>query len=114
MSVELQKIVGTLVRRSRESRGLSQAELANVSARSVQLIGRIERGETAPSFDTLERLAAALGTVPATFFGPVVHGETSDHSAVLERLVARLANLSSDDLRWFEGVTVEVLKRRKT
>ena len=93
---------------------MSQAELANLSARSTQLVGRIERGETAPSFETLERLAAALGTVPASFFGPVVQGGTSEHSAVLERLVARLVSLSAEDLRWIDGVTVEVLKRRKT
>lgn len=65
----LQAIVGDHVRRLRTARGLTQSALAEAIGRSTDLVSRIERGESAPSFDTLEQLCAVLEVSAATLFG---------------------------------------------
>jgi transcriptional regulator with XRE-family HTH domain len=52
---------GQLIRRARQSRGLSQQRLALRAATDQAAISRIERGEISPSVETVERLLAAMG-----------------------------------------------------
>jgi len=52
----------------RKRQGLTQEGLAEAADVSVDFISLIERGQRAPSFDTLERLADALGTTVADLF----------------------------------------------
>lgn len=65
----LETQVGALIRHHRERAGLTQVQLAEIVERQVGTISRIERGETAPSFKTLERLAAAFSVEVRDFFG---------------------------------------------
>jgi transcriptional regulator with XRE-family HTH domain len=51
---------GRRLRQLRRERDLTQEQLAEVAEVSVDLVSNIERGVNAPSFETLERLAAAL------------------------------------------------------
>ena len=48
----------------RTKRGLTQEEVANKAGVSVSYISMLERGSRCPPLDTLETLAAALGTTP--------------------------------------------------
>ncbi|MGE5282540.1 MAG: helix-turn-helix domain-containing protein [Chloroflexota bacterium] len=50
-----------LIRGARERHGLSQRRLALRAGTDQAAISRIERGETAPSIETVERLLAAMG-----------------------------------------------------
>lgn len=52
--------IGEQVRRIREARGLSQAELARRMATSQSAIARLEAGGVDPKVGTLERLTRAL------------------------------------------------------
>jgi transcriptional regulator with XRE-family HTH domain/tetratricopeptide (TPR) repeat protein len=52
---------GTLLRKLRLNRGLTQEELAHSAGLSVRAFGDIERGRTVPHRDTVERLCTALG-----------------------------------------------------
>ena len=52
--------LGEQVRRLRESRGLSQADLAKRMATSQSAIARLEAGGVDPKIGTLERLSRAL------------------------------------------------------
>ena len=52
---------GELIRRSRKRHGLSQRRLALRAGTDQAAISRIERGETSPTIETLERLLAAMG-----------------------------------------------------
>lgn len=54
-------LVGHLVRGTRQRHGLTQAQLALRAGTSQNAVSRIERGEVSPSFDTAERLLAAMG-----------------------------------------------------
>lgn len=53
--------LGPLVCKLRRSAGLSQRELARRAATSQPAVARYERGAATPSWETLERLAAACG-----------------------------------------------------
>ena len=52
----------------RESRHLSQAELAEKISLSPESISNIERGVHAPKFETIERLAEALAIPVKSLF----------------------------------------------
>jgi transcriptional regulator with XRE-family HTH domain len=52
---------GAIVRRMRLSAGLSQRALARRAGTSQPAVARYEGGTTAPSWRTLQRLAAACG-----------------------------------------------------
>jgi transcriptional regulator with XRE-family HTH domain len=49
------------VRRAREDRGLTQAELAARIGSTQPALARLEAGGVTPSLDTLHRIAEALG-----------------------------------------------------
>jgi len=53
--------IGELIRGARERHGLSQRRLAVRAGTDQAAISRIERDETAPSVETVERLLAAMG-----------------------------------------------------
>jgi len=52
---------GMEVRRLRESSGLSQAQLAELSGVSRRWVGRLERGHVGAELDNIMRLTRALG-----------------------------------------------------
>lgn len=88
---KLEKLLGANLRRLRRAEGLTQAQLATAIGRSIDLVSRMERGEAAPSFETLSMLCRALKIPPAVLFG----GEATRHSseparAELERLTSTM------------------------
>ena len=52
--------LGKMIRAHRRARGLTQAELAEKSGRSIDAISQIERGLNVPSVETLVAVAEAL------------------------------------------------------
>lgn len=77
----LARQVGLSIRMLRKRRGLTQAALAELIDRSDVALGAIERGVSAPSFETLERLSAALKVPPCALF----HGACDSSSGTLKR-----------------------------
>ncbi len=53
--------LGQALRKEREKRGISQEDLAELAEVHRNYIGRVERAEINLSFDTLHRIACALG-----------------------------------------------------
>lgn len=60
-SSEAARVVGERIRGERQKIGVSQMDLADLAGLNVAHFGRIERGETNPSLETLVRIAAVLG-----------------------------------------------------
>ncbi len=54
----------TRLRELREARFLTQLQLAETAQVSPATIVRIEQGQVAPNFQTIKKLAAALGIAP--------------------------------------------------
>lgn len=62
MPLSLATRLGRTIREQREATGISQERFAANIGRHRTFMGSLERGETNPSLDTLERVAKALGT----------------------------------------------------
>ncbi len=56
--------IGSNLRRLRESRLLTQAELGKAAGVHRDQVSRIERDEVEPRFSTIRKLATALGVEP--------------------------------------------------
>jgi transcriptional regulator with XRE-family HTH domain len=57
---DITRLVGRNIRAARRARGLSQWQLAERSGLSADFIGKIERGLTSPSIQSLHHIAEAL------------------------------------------------------
>ena len=60
-SSTLSNKIGLKIMLERQKRKLSQEELAELANLSRITIGKLERGVTSPTIDTLERVAAVFG-----------------------------------------------------
>ena len=83
-----------LLRQARTRAGLSQRALARKAGTAQSVIARIERGQTSPTWETLERLLAAAGasSAPASgLFADVAHML----SLTPEQRLAGVRNLSA-------------------
>ena len=58
---DLRKRFGERVRKLRRDADLTQEQLAAAAGVSVDFLSLVERGINAPSFENLEKIAAALG-----------------------------------------------------
>ena len=81
--------LGERVRQLRLAAGLTQTELAGERF-SKEYVSQIERGKTRPTAETLEWLAARLGTDP----GFLTHGVSSDQRGRVEAMLARAEALA--------------------
>lgn len=65
---KLNRAFGVRLRELRESKGLTQQDLAGLIHLSTEYISRIERGVASPSFETLAKLSTALLVSPDALF----------------------------------------------
>lgn len=56
---------GSRTRNLRLSRGISQEQLSNLAGINRSYMGQIERGETNPTLEIIERLSIALKVTPS-------------------------------------------------
>ncbi len=53
--------VGNMLRIFRQSAGLTQSDVGRISCKQKEMIGRVERGGTNPTIETVTTIAAAIG-----------------------------------------------------
>ena len=87
--------LGVRIRTLRKAAGLTQEQLAEVADISVNFIGYVERGQRAPSIQTLERIAQGLNVRPKDLFEFL---EDESNELLYETLIAALRKCTSDDL----------------
>jgi transcriptional regulator with XRE-family HTH domain len=73
------KLVGLNVRRLRVERNMSQERLAYDSSVDRSYLGGMERGESNPTVDVLDRLAETLGVPLAELFAEVENDAVGSH-----------------------------------
>jgi transcriptional regulator with XRE-family HTH domain len=97
--VSLTKTFGANVRHYRKARGLSQEEFAAAAELSVAMMGKIERGEAAPSFPSAERIAAALDVPEAVLFSAgTMTVPKGERGRLLQRINIQLSKLNNNEL----------------
>ena len=108
--MELRELFGTSLRQCRRARRLTQAQLAEATNLSLEMIGRLERGLTAPSFDTIAALVKALQVAPAVLFGGEPSAITGERRKVLDQINKLLASTSDEELKRAERVLDALLR----
>jgi transcriptional regulator with XRE-family HTH domain len=66
--LNVKELVGARVRAIRNERGLTQAQLAERTHLSLNMIGYVERGIKFPSANTFAKLSKALKVTPDKLF----------------------------------------------
>lgn len=77
--------LGERVRELRERRGFTQERLAEGSGLSPDTVGRLERGDFSPTFDTMCKLAEGL-SVPRSVLMVEDYDEEDDLAILIRRL----------------------------
>lgn len=97
--MDLKQALGSNIRHHRRAKGMTQEAVAERVEVSIETIGKIERGVAAPSFDTVERIAAALELPPLALFGV---GEEAapkgERGRLLARINATLSGMNEDQM----------------
>lgn len=107
---DLKTTFGRRVRSARTSAGLTQADVAERIGKSAELIGRIERGQVGPSFETIEALCEVLSVSAAELFGGAARVPSRPDKAIA-RVVSALSDLHPDELEWCEQLLAHALRR---
>lgn len=87
----LRKKIGIMIREKRNSRCLTQEELAERVNLSTGMIGQIERWETMPSIESLDAIMRELDIDPRSLFG-----DTSSPNTELTELYTIASRMSPD------------------
>ena len=64
MGKDLKATIGRVLRTQREKLGISQEEVAERAGVDRSYVSILERGLKSPTLETLEKICAALGTLP--------------------------------------------------
>ncbi|MGL6159700.1 helix-turn-helix domain-containing protein [Microbulbifer sp.] len=98
--MSLKDSIGLRVKTARKAKRLSQVELAEQIGRTMETISSTERGITAPTIETLERLSKALDVPMVEFFEGYDRGGANRKRLELElEIKDLLAKLSIRDLK---------------
>jgi len=97
--VTLREIFGANVRHYRLAKDLKQHQLAEAIDKSDGTISKLERGEAAPSFDSIEQIAAALDVPEVVLFATTpMSVPTGERGKLLQRIHVQLAKLNNAEL----------------
>ena len=95
----LRETFGANVRNYRLERKLKQHHIAEAIDTTSGFVGQIERGESAPSFDTIEQIAAALDVPEVVLFATTpMSVPTGERGKLLQRVHVQLAKLDNAEL----------------
>lgn len=106
--VGLAERFGKHIRLLRGRMGMTQAELADRAGISEEWLRRIERGAASPSFDTIEALAAALGTKVVVPLGVAVDAE------IEEKILAEIRELETADHEFLLEIISKLAERLRS
>ena len=106
---EFKKPLARRIKELREEAGLTQAELAKVTRKSLETISNFERGKTTPSIQSLATLAETLEVNIADFF--THKGNKKTRSSLVTTIRNKSEALTERDQRVIVGV-IDLLQKR--
>ncbi|MFC1798365.1 helix-turn-helix domain-containing protein [Thermodesulfobacteriota bacterium] len=89
-------LLGRRIRTLRNVKGWTQQELGNQADINYKFLGEIERGQQNPSFNTLMKIADALGLDLSELFR--FEQEISDRKEIEDRIKKLIKNIPDDAL----------------
>lgn len=90
-------LLGRRIRDIRKAKGWTQEELGSKADVSYKFVGEIERGQQNPSFDTLAKIADALGVELIDLFR--FEQGIANRKDIESRMAKIIRGISEDDLR---------------
>jgi transcriptional regulator with XRE-family HTH domain len=109
--VDIKAWVGSNIRAARKATGLSQFQLAERSGLSADFIGKVERGTTSPSLESLKAIADALHLPLRDLFeGEPGAGPSQE---VLMELVQLCRGRTKEDIELLVGMAQLIFQRRR-
>ena len=100
---------GVRLRKAREAKGLSQAELAQLTHLQPSAISHFETGRRAPSFDNLKRLADALGI--SVDYLLARQDEPKNAGPKVQQLFRHFEEMSPEDQEFVERFVDRLLRK---
>jgi transcriptional regulator with XRE-family HTH domain len=110
---DLKQVVGRRIRQYRRQRKWTQTRLSLEVGLSLDMIGRLERGQAAPSLDSIGRLSDAFAVPPALLLGgsPFTGDVSCERERALQRIFDLLSGADDGDLKRIEHVIGAMLER---
>lgn len=97
--MDLYQALGAHIRHHRRAQEMTQEALAERVNVPVEIIGKIERGTTTSSFETVEKIASALILPPLALFGVGVDAIPSgERGKLLARITTSLAGMNEVEM----------------
>lgn len=109
-TVKLRRLFGAQVRRYRKDRGWTQSDLASKTDLSLDMVGRIERGQASPSLDTVAKLSHRLDVSAAALFGGQTAKVRGERSKIIETILSSLGRLDGQELERVQRVIIAATK----
>jgi transcriptional regulator with XRE-family HTH domain len=110
--VNIKRMVGGKIRAARKAKGLSQLALAERSDLSADFIGKVERGTTSPSLESLKAIATALNLpLGDLFVGELAAGPLQE--ALIE-LIQMCRGHPNENIALIVEVARPILQRLRT
>lgn len=109
MSKNLYRQVGERVKAHRKLARLTQERLAEKADLSVHYLSRIETGSAAPTLDSLERIAQALGVQIGELF-QFRKGEVQEAKELLHQIQRLLKNRRPEELRMARNLVGQIVE----
>ncbi len=100
------------IRELRKSMGLTQSQFAELVSLSEDSIGKIERGISVPTVDTLTKIAEGLNMPLFELLGGEISKKEKKQYQVLECLVRYLKTKSYKDIKLIHELAVKILERK--
>ncbi|MBI5676597.1 MAG: helix-turn-helix transcriptional regulator [Nitrospirae bacterium] len=110
---EKNKEICQKIREIRSSLKLTQSQFAEICNLSEDSIGKIERGVTVPTIETLYKIAKSLKKPVETFLPSHKEKCCNDVSDELTSLVNYLRLYTAEDIKFIHELAVKIFKRRK-
>ena len=103
--------VGLRVKNARKSKGLTQSELAEAIDKTFETVSNIERGKTAPNFQTLFEISQVLEVPMKDFFDDEGKGVSRQRAELLEEGKTLMGDMNDEQLKMWNQMAKVLLKR---
>jgi transcriptional regulator with XRE-family HTH domain len=101
------------IKELRQSMKLTQSQFAELVNMSEDSIGKIERGVTVPTVNTLYKIADSIKMPVERFLAPLKETRSPKSSKALSDFIKYLETRSPDDIEFIHDLAVKIFERRK-